>query len=111
MDKTTVVARTPFGTFTRTSARTYTHCVVRKDGWHQFSQTAAAAQREYAYQVRRGREVVVVETEPEADPATFALSAATMAHGGQPVGCYRCNDAGCLKCAPVNAAGLLVAAS
>jgi len=66
MEKTAYVARTPYGDFTRTSARTYTHCVARQDGWHQFSQSEAAAKREYAYQLRRGRTVVIVPAEQAA---------------------------------------------
>lgn len=63
--RTTFVATTPFGTFRRTSAREYLFCVARIDGWHQFSQSKVAADREAAYQKGRGREVVVVDVTRE----------------------------------------------
>ena len=60
MTKQTFIAETPFGTMRRTSTRNYTHCVVRRDGWHQFSQSLEAAERELGYQQRKGRDVVLV---------------------------------------------------
>jgi len=59
--KRTYIAETPYGTFTRTSARDYTHCVVRDDGWHQFNQSLAAAQKELRYQNRKVTQAVLVE--------------------------------------------------
>ena len=61
--KQTFTARTPFGEFTRTSTRAYVYCVARADGWHQFSQSLAAAQRELRFQQGRGRTVVLVPAE------------------------------------------------
>lgn len=29
------------------------------------------------------------------------------AHGGRVIGCYRCMDAGCLKCAPIGSSGVM----
>jgi hypothetical protein len=59
----TFTARTEFGTFTRNSTRDYLFCVVRADGWHQFSQTRKAAEKELRYQENRGRCVVLVPVE------------------------------------------------
>ena len=61
MEKQTFIARSEFGDKTRKSARVYTHCVVRADGWCMFSQSLAAAERELRYQQGRGRNVVLVE--------------------------------------------------
>lgn len=58
--KAAFVAVTPYGTFTRRSARPYQFCVARSDGWHQFSMTRQATDKEAAYQNRKGRGAVVV---------------------------------------------------
>lgn len=55
-------AITPFGTFTRCSERLYVACVARADGWHQFCMSQDAAEKEFRYQLRRGRDVVRVLT-------------------------------------------------
>jgi len=59
--KRTFTAETPFGTFSRNSAREYTHCIARNDGWHQFSQSIEAAQKELRFQNRKVQQAVLVE--------------------------------------------------
>ena len=49
-----------FGEFCRSSNRVYVAAVVREDGWHQFSMSAAAAEREADYQRRKGHQVDLV---------------------------------------------------
>lgn len=60
MEKATFVAATEYGEFRRTSCREYLFCIARKDGWHQFSQSSQAVERERRYQENRGKSVVVV---------------------------------------------------
>jgi hypothetical protein len=62
--KRTFIAHSTYGEFSRRSSRDYRFCVVRADGWHQFSQTRAAAERELRYQENRGRQVELVLTDP-----------------------------------------------
>jgi hypothetical protein len=58
--RNTYSVKTSVGTFSRTSSREYKFCVVRIDGWHQFSQSKEAAERELRYQQNRGRDVILL---------------------------------------------------
>ena len=56
---------TKYGSFSRNSAIPYKYVIARKDGWHQFSQSEAAANKELKFQQRRYPDTTILVKIPE----------------------------------------------